>query len=120
MPTVTLTAGGRLFKYDNRLIGFFGFGRNPARRLHGPAVQRQPAARKTGVAGCFIANGETLVQAFDNGEDIDAIGFAAGGRARAARAPTSACSSNGKVMPKRAKGNGFTHRLTRNGSRRRI
>ena len=29
VPTVTLTAGGRLFKYDNSLIGFFGFGRNP-------------------------------------------------------------------------------------------
>ena len=29
VPQVTLTAGGRLYKYDNTLIGFFGFGRNP-------------------------------------------------------------------------------------------
>src|SRR4029079_6550669 len=26
---ITLTGGGRLFKFDNSLIGFFGFGRNP-------------------------------------------------------------------------------------------
>ncbi len=29
-PQITVTAGGRLFKYDNSLVGFFGFGRNPA------------------------------------------------------------------------------------------
>ena len=28
-PKITLTAGGRLYKFDNSLIGFFGFGRNP-------------------------------------------------------------------------------------------
>jgi len=28
-PKLTLTAGGRLFKYDNSLFGFAGFGRNP-------------------------------------------------------------------------------------------
>ncbi len=37
LPTVTFTGGGRFFKYDNSLIGFFGFGRNP----NGPAVQRR-------------------------------------------------------------------------------
>ena len=35
VPKLTLTAGGRAFIYDNSLIGFFGFGRNPA----GPALQ---------------------------------------------------------------------------------
>ena len=30
LENLTLTAGGRLFKYDNSLIGFFGFGRTPA------------------------------------------------------------------------------------------
>ena len=35
-PQLTLTAGGRGFIYDNTLIGFFGFGRNPA----GTPVQR--------------------------------------------------------------------------------
>src|SRR6202007_3299584 len=29
LPNLTLTGGGRAFIYDNTLIGFFGFGRNP-------------------------------------------------------------------------------------------
>lgn len=40
VPTVTVTAGGRLYKYDNSLKGFFGFSENWA--PSGP-----------GVGGCF-------------------------------------------------------------------
>ena len=29
-PQITLTGGGRYYKFDNTLFGFFGFGRNPA------------------------------------------------------------------------------------------
>ncbi|HEU4705066.1 MAG TPA: TonB-dependent receptor, partial [Sphingomicrobium sp.] len=39
MPQLTLTAGGRLYKYDNSLVGFFGFNSNYSSR--------------TGEAACF-------------------------------------------------------------------
>ena len=40
-PTLTLTAGARAFIYDNSLIGFFGFGRNPAYN-QGPTTIPRP------------------------------------------------------------------------------
>jgi len=39
MPTVTLTGGGRVYKYDNSLVGFFGFS--------------DGYSGSTGVAACF-------------------------------------------------------------------
>jgi outer membrane receptor protein involved in Fe transport len=41
---LTATAGGRYFKYDNSLIGFFGFGRNPG-FYQGATTIRRPTAR---------------------------------------------------------------------------
>jgi len=109
VPKVTLTAGGRLFKYDNSLIGFFGFGRNPGDDFTAEPFNAGLSSR-TGVAGCFLNNGETLRQAYLNGEDINAIGFAP------AEVPGSPCTnlgvfSNGKVLPKHAKGSGLTYRF---------
>ena len=98
VPTVTLTAGGRVFRYDNSLVGFFGFGRDP----NGPPFNAAGSSR-TGVAACFTADGATV---------RDATG--------AALLPPvvsgSPCTDlgvfqNGKVVPKHAKGSGFTHRL---------
>ena len=43
---LTLTGGGRLYKYDNSLIGFFGYTRGYSSR--------------TGVAACFTTTGATL------------------------------------------------------------
>ena len=58
---VTLTAGGRLFKYDNTLIGFFGFGRDPAFNQITQLVAPNAAwSTRTGVAGCFTQNGVRL------------------------------------------------------------
>jgi iron complex outermembrane receptor protein len=121
VPTVTLTAGGRLFRYDNSLVGFFGFGRNPGvgtldedHPLGGFPYTLKPfngvGSSKTGVAGCFLKNGETVRQAYLNHEDISAIGFVA------PVVPGSFCNdlgvfSNGQVLPKHAKGSGFTHRI---------
>jgi outer membrane receptor protein involved in Fe transport len=121
VPTVTLTAGGRLFKYDNSLVGFFGFGRNPGvglldedHPLGGFPFTLKPfnggGSSFTGVAGCFLKNGETLRQAYLNHEDVSAIGFAP------AAVSGSPCTDlgvfeNGHVVPKHAKGSGFTHRL---------
>lgn len=109
LPKVTLTAGGRAFKYDNSLIGFFGFGRNPSGDFTDKPFNAAGSSR-TGVAGCFLNNGETLRDAVANGEDVNAIGFAP------AVVPGSPCTnlgvfSNGKVNPKHAKGNGVTYRF---------
>jgi iron complex outermembrane receptor protein len=54
-PQLTLTAGGRLFKYDNSLIGFFGFGRDP----NGPPYNGGGSSR-TGVAGCLTTDGSIV------------------------------------------------------------
>jgi outer membrane receptor protein involved in Fe transport len=106
---VTLTAGGRLFRYDNSLVGFFGFGRNPSGN-YGDLPHNAAGSSRTGVAACFLNNGETVRQAVANGEDVASIGFVP------PVVPGSPCTDlgvfeNGHVVPKHAKGSGFTHRL---------
>lgn len=98
LPNLTLTAGGRAFIYDNSLIGFFGFGRNPA----GPPYNGGGSSR-TGVAGCFNTDGSTVR---DN----------AGGTLFPAVVPGGPCTNlavyaSGKLNPKETQGQGFTHRL---------
>jgi outer membrane receptor protein involved in Fe transport len=102
VPRVTLTAGGRLFKYDNTLIGFFGFGRNP----NGGFTEKPfngAGSSKTGVIQCFTQSGERLGDALDSPLLPPIV-------------PGSPCTNlgvfeNGKVQPVRAKDHGFTHRL---------
>jgi iron complex outermembrane receptor protein len=97
-PQLTLTAGGRLFKYDNSLIGFFGFGRDP----NGPPYNGGGSSR-TGVAGCLTTDGSIVRD----------------GTGAAVIAPVidgTPCTNlgvfaNGSILPKRIKGSGFTHRL---------
>jgi iron complex outermembrane receptor protein len=109
VPKVTLTAGGRLYRYDNSLIGFFGFGRNPTDNFS--ALPHNAAgSSRTGVAACFLNNGETVRQAVANGELVGPIGFVPPAVAG------SPCTDlgvfeNGKVVPKHATGHGFTYRL---------
>lgn len=97
-PTLTLTGGGRLFKYDNSLIGFFGFGRNPA----GPPYNGAGSSR-TGVAGCYTTTG-AIVRDNPTGTWLPAA------------VPGGPCTNladvvGGQLVPKRAKDDGFTHRL---------
>jgi iron complex outermembrane receptor protein len=114
IPKVTLTAGGRLFRYDNSLIGFFGFGRNPA-YITGPTGDALPGhpppnaagSSRTGVAGCFTTSGDSLRDSQQFGTDTTLL---------PAAVPGSPCTNlgvfeNGQVVPKHAKGHGFTHRL---------
>ena len=107
-PKITLTAGGRLFRYDNSLIGFFGFGRNP-----GDGFSATPpngaGSNRTGVAQCFTTSGERLFDRNTNtySSSLIFVPPAVDG---------SPCTNlgefvNGTVVPKRAKGSGFTHRL---------
>jgi iron complex outermembrane receptor protein len=98
LPNLTLTGGGRAFIYDNSLIGFFGFGRDP----NGPPYNAAASSR-TGVAGCFTTTGAQLR---DN----------PGGTLLPAAVDGSPCTnlgifSNGTVIPKGTQGQGFTHRL---------
>ena len=109
-PKLTVTAGGRLFKFDNSLFGFFGFGRNPA--YFQDAEDNPPAngagSSRTGVGGCLTASGETLRQAQIDGVNSSLI--------LAGKLDGTPCTNlgdfvNGTVVPKRKKGSGFTHRL---------
>ncbi len=98
LDNLTLTAGGRAFIYDNSLIGFFGFGRDP----NGPPYNGAGSSR-TGVAGCFNTDGSTvrnngagtLLPAVVSGSPCTNLGTFA----------------NGKIIPKATEGQGFTHRL---------
>jgi outer membrane receptor protein involved in Fe transport len=99
--TLSLTAGGRVFKFDNSLVGFFGFGRNPA----GPPFNAAGSSR-TGVAGCFTTTGQIRR---DNATAALLPAVVAGG-------PCTNLGTfvNGTVVPKDQKGDGFIHRLNLN------
>ena len=98
---LSATAGGRLFRYDNSLIGFFGFGRDP----NGPPYNGGGSSR-TGVAGCFTSDGSIV---------RDGTGAAILSPVVAGSPCTNlGVFSNGQVIPKRAKDNGVTYRLNLN------
>lgn len=109
-PTLTLTAGGRYFKYDNTLIGFFGFGRNPA-YFQGADDNPPPngaGSSRTGVAGCFTTNGVRLRDAQLAGQANRTLLPAA-----VAGSPCTNLGvfANGAINPVRAKDTGFTWRF---------
>ena len=98
LPNLTLTGGGRYYKFDNSLIGFFGFGRDP----NGPPYNGGNSSR-TGVAGCYTTTGAILR---DN----------PGGTLLPAAVDGGPCTNladfvGGKLVPKRTKDSGFTHKL---------
>ena len=89
VPRLTLTAGGRLYRYDNTLVGFFGFS--------------DGFSGTTGVSQCFTTTGARLA---DN----------PGGTLIAPIVAGSPCTNlgefeNGEVRPKRTADTGFIHRL---------
>jgi outer membrane receptor protein involved in Fe transport len=112
-PKITLTAGGRLYKFDNTLIGFFGFGRNPGiDPLDGRPFTASPfnagLSSRTGVAGCYLTNGMTLREAYLAGIPIPPFVDAA---VRGSPCTDLGVFEDGKVKPKRIKDHGFIHRL---------
>ena len=110
-PEIMLTAGGRWYKFDNSLIGFFGFGRNPGDGGDGPfsAFPRNAAgSNRTGVAQCWTASGERL--------DRDSDSYASDRTLLPPEVSGSPCTNlgdfeDGEVVPKRIKDSGFIHRL---------
>jgi outer membrane receptor protein involved in Fe transport len=106
-----LTAGGRVFRYDNDLIGFFGFGRNPA-YVQGAGGNPPPNAAgstRTGVAQCFTVPGTRLREAQIAGQaNTTLLPAAVAGSPCTNLAVWSAADG---LQPVRAEGDGFTHRL---------
>jgi outer membrane receptor protein involved in Fe transport len=113
-PTLTLTAGGRYYKFDNSLVGFFGFGRNPAtiqlddgNFVAGSPPPNAAGSSRTGVAGCFTTGGLTLRDAqIAGGNTTLAPAVIAGTPCTNLGTP-----SGGVVTPKSTKDDGFLHRL---------
>jgi iron complex outermembrane recepter protein len=113
VPRLTLTAGARAYIYDNSLIGFFGFGRNPNAdpddgRPYTAFPFNAAGSSRTGVAACFVEGGQTLRDAYLAGGPIPAfIPPAVSG---------SPCTNlgdyaSGGVRPRDAQGQGVTYRF---------
>jgi iron complex outermembrane recepter protein len=122
---LTLTAGGRYYKYDNSLVGFFGFGRNPGvRPLDGRAFTLQPhnvaGSSRTGVAGCFGTDLLPLRVPGNEANPSDPAYSTAGESVTrilaGALVPGGPCTNladvkNGKLVPKRTKDDGFLYKV---------
>ena len=109
-PTITVTGGGRYYKFDNTVFGFAGYGRNPAffQGALGNPPPNAAGSTRTGVAQCFTTSGDTLRDSQINGTDttllLDGV------------IPGTPCINvgrfvNGKILPKQSKGQGFTYRF---------
>jgi outer membrane receptor protein involved in Fe transport len=113
-PKLTLTAGGRVFIYDNSLVGFFGFGRNPGvdpadGRPYTATPFNAAGSSRTGVASCYLAGGGTLRDAFLNGGDTSA--FLTTPDVGAIPCVNLGVPVGDRVVPKRADGQGVTYRF---------
>ena len=105
-PQVTLTAGGRFYKFDNTLVGFAGFGKNPnfdEDQPDGPFPFPNAVWGSSGVRRCLTVNG---LQLRDDEDSPLAPGGVSG----------TPCTNvgnveDGKIVPRRSKDNGFIHRL---------
>ena len=116
-PQITLTAGGRLFKYDNTLIGFFGFGRDPGigdiyldegeTRPFTASPPNGAFSSRTGVIQCFTESGERLFDVLNAGGFSPLLPAAVSG----SPCTNLAVFEDGELKPVRAKDHGFTHRL---------
>lgn len=112
-PKLTFTAGGRAYIYSNSLIGFFGFGRNPdVDPADGRPFTAGPfnaaGSSRTGVAGCYLADGTTLRDAYLSGADTSTL--------LPAQVSGSPCTNlatyaSGRLRPKKTEGQGVTYRF---------
>lgn len=104
---LTATVGGRAFIYDNTLIGFFGFGRNPANGFSTQPYNGAGSSR-TGVAQCFTSDGLRL---------RDAVAAGAGTTLLPAAVAGGPCTNlavyarGASLLPVRAQGQGATYRF---------
>jgi len=107
-PQITLTGGGRYYKFDNTVFGFAGYGRNLA--IDNEGVDAPPNAfgsTRTGIPQCFVTGGITYRDALLAGADRTFIGNPL---------PDTPCVNvgrveDGKVKPKQSKDTGWTYRF---------
>jgi outer membrane receptor protein involved in Fe transport len=112
LPNFTLTAGARAFIYDNSLIGFFGFGRNPGvdpddGRPFTATPFNGAGSSRTGVAGCYVAGGQTVRDAYLNGGDTTPLPGIVDG----SPCTNLATVAGNKLVPRKASGSGVTYRF---------
>jgi outer membrane receptor protein involved in Fe transport len=102
LDNLTLTGGLRAYRYDNSLIGFFGFGRNPAGGFTATPFNAAGSSR-TGYIACYTTTGAQLR---DNitGTLLPAV-------VSGSPCTNLATFKNGKLVPKSTTGDGITHRL---------
>jgi iron complex outermembrane recepter protein len=110
---LTITGGLRGYKFDNTLIGFFGFGRNPGvdpddGRPFTATPFNAAGSSRTGVAGCFQADGRTLRQVINDSNNTPQL--------LPGVVPGTFCTNladvvNGKLRPKRTKDEGLLYRV---------
>jgi iron complex outermembrane receptor protein len=115
LPRLTLTAGGRGYIYDNSLIGFFGFGRNPNAdpddgRPYTAFPRNAAGSSGTGVAGCFLTTGQTLGSVVNdpNGGPVPPLLPAA---VKGSPCTNLGDYASGGVAPRDAQGQGVTYRF---------
>jgi len=92
-PQVTLTAGGRLYRFDNTLFGFAGFG------------FPNPLGSTTGEGRCLTVNGEEARNDPDSPLATGNLSY---------NIPcfnVANVDSNGKAIPRRSKGHGTLYRF---------
>ena len=109
-PQITLTGGGRLYKFNNTVFGFAGFGRNPA-FFQGADDNPPPNAvgsTRTGVAQCYTLSGDSLRDSQLNGTDTTLY---LDGVLSGTPCINVGTFEDGKVKPKQSKDSGFTYRF---------
>ena len=109
-PQITLTGGGRLYKFNNTVFGFAGFGRNPA-YFQGAEDNPPPNAvgsTRTGVAQCYTLSGDSLRDSQLNGTDTTLY---LDGVLSGTPCINVGTFEDGKVKPKQSKDSGLTYRF---------
>ncbi|UVO51615.1 TonB-dependent receptor [Sphingomonas sp. SUN019] len=106
-PTLTVTGGGRAYIYDNSLIGFFGFGRNPGNGFS-DSPPNAAGSNRTGVAQCYTTALERLY-------DRDTDTYSSSLTLLPPAVSGSPCTNLGtlagnKIVPVRTQGQGVTYR----------
>jgi outer membrane receptor protein involved in Fe transport len=105
-PNITLTAGGRLYRFDNSLFGFAGFGKNPNfdEDQPGSLPAPNPAFGSSGMRRCLTVNGLPLLADEDSA-------LATGDTDLNIPCFNVADVVDGKAVPRRSKGSGHIYRL---------
>ncbi|HEY0163957.1 MAG TPA: TonB-dependent receptor, partial [Sphingomicrobium sp.] len=94
-PQITLTGGGRLFKYDNSLFGFAGFGSSGGPGSFSSGEKRCLTVLGTEARDPTNPVGTPLAPGSLDGTPCTNVGNVV----------------DGELVPRRSKGSGFTHRL---------